>query len=156
MVPLRGRTELVGALLVDGRTEDLLLNQRRLNILNGIASQASTSIESVRLLADLAMRQVLEHELDLAREIQKSFLPDCCPAGARLSTGLGVAFGAARGRRLLRLHAVGQWQRGHRHRRCGRQGRARRVVHGVEPHAGARHLDERAHALRRFAPHQHA
>jgi GAF domain-containing protein len=48
VVPLRGRTELVGALLVDGRTEDLLLSQRRLNILNGIASQASTSIESMR------------------------------------------------------------------------------------------------------------
>ncbi len=79
VVPLRGRTELVGALLVDGRTEELLVNPRRLNILNGIASQASTSIESVQLLADLAMRQVLEHELDLAREIQKSFLPNSCP-----------------------------------------------------------------------------
>ncbi|HSD82566.1 MAG TPA: SpoIIE family protein phosphatase, partial [Anaerolineae bacterium] len=79
VVPLRGRTELVGALLVDGRTEELLNSPRRLNILNGIASQASTSIESVQLLADLAMRQVLEHELDLAREIQKSFLPECCP-----------------------------------------------------------------------------
>jgi sigma-B regulation protein RsbU (phosphoserine phosphatase) len=79
VLALRGRTELVGVLLVDGRTEDLLLNQRRLNILNGIASQTSTSIESVRLLSDLATRQVLEHELDLAREIQKSFLPACCP-----------------------------------------------------------------------------
>jgi sigma-B regulation protein RsbU (phosphoserine phosphatase) len=80
VVPLRGRTELIGALLVDGRTENLLLNQRRLNILNGIASQAATSIESVQLLADLAARQVLEHELDLAREIQKSFLPARCPS----------------------------------------------------------------------------
>ncbi len=80
VVPLRGRAELVGALLVDGRTEDLLLSQRRLNILNGIGSQASTSIESVQLLADLAARQVLEHELDLAREIQKSFLPNSCPS----------------------------------------------------------------------------
>ncbi len=79
VVPLRGRTEFLGALLVDGRTEELLISQRRLNILNGIASQASTSIESVQLLADLAARQVLEHELDLAREIQKSFLPECCP-----------------------------------------------------------------------------
>jgi serine phosphatase RsbU (regulator of sigma subunit)/putative methionine-R-sulfoxide reductase with GAF domain len=79
VAPLRGRTELVGALVVDGRTEDLLLSQRRLNILTGIASQAATSIESVQLLADLAARQVLEHELDLAREIQKSFLPASCP-----------------------------------------------------------------------------
>jgi serine phosphatase RsbU (regulator of sigma subunit)/putative methionine-R-sulfoxide reductase with GAF domain len=79
VMPLRGRTELIGTLLVDGRTADLLLSQRRLNILNGIASQAATSIESVQLLADLAMRQVLEHELDLAREIQRSFLPARCP-----------------------------------------------------------------------------
>lgn len=78
--PLRGRTELIGALVIDGRTEDLLLSQRRLSILNGIASQAATSIENVQLLADLAARQVLERELDLAREIQKSFLPARCPS----------------------------------------------------------------------------
>jgi serine phosphatase RsbU (regulator of sigma subunit)/putative methionine-R-sulfoxide reductase with GAF domain len=80
VVPLRGRTELAGILLVDGRTEDLLLNQRRLNILNGIASQASTAIENVQLLGDLALQRLLDKELDLAREIQKSFLPASCPS----------------------------------------------------------------------------
>ena len=78
-MPLRARAEIVGALLVDRGTRDLMLNQRRLNILTGIASQTAVAIENVQLVADLAARQVLEKELDVAREIQKSFLPGRAP-----------------------------------------------------------------------------
>jgi sigma-B regulation protein RsbU (phosphoserine phosphatase) len=56
-----------------------MLNQRRLNILSGIAGQAAVAIENVHLIAEVATRQLLEKEIDLAREIQKSFLPECCP-----------------------------------------------------------------------------
>ncbi len=76
---LRARREVVGALLVDRGTPDLMLNQRRLNILSGIAGQVAVAIENGRLMNDLAMRQLLEKELNVAREIQKSFLPDRCP-----------------------------------------------------------------------------
>jgi sigma-B regulation protein RsbU (phosphoserine phosphatase) len=78
-LPLRARGEILGALLVDRGTGDLLVNQRRLNILNGIANQTSVAIENVRLINELASRQLLEKELDVAREIQASFLPECCP-----------------------------------------------------------------------------
>ncbi len=78
-LPLRARAEIVGALLVDRGTHDLMLNQRRLNILTGIASQTAVAIENVHLMADLAARQLLEKELDVAREIQKSFLPGRAP-----------------------------------------------------------------------------
>lgn len=67
------------ALIVDRGADDLLINQRRLNILSGIANQTAIAIENVRLITELATRQLLEKELDVAREIQKSFLPECCP-----------------------------------------------------------------------------
>jgi serine phosphatase RsbU (regulator of sigma subunit)/putative methionine-R-sulfoxide reductase with GAF domain len=79
VLPLRARAEIVGALVVDRGTRDLMLNQRRLNILTGIASQTAVAIENVHLMADLAARQLLEKELDVAREIQKSFLPGRAP-----------------------------------------------------------------------------
>ncbi len=79
VLPLRGRRDLAGVLIVEGRTEELLINKRRLNILSGIASQTAVAVENVRLMADLAAQQLLEKELDLAREIQHSFLPECCP-----------------------------------------------------------------------------
>ncbi|HEY4721233.1 MAG TPA: GAF domain-containing SpoIIE family protein phosphatase, partial [Anaerolineae bacterium] len=78
-LPLRARGEVVGTLLIDRGADDLLINQRRLNILIGIAGQAAVAIENVQLQAELATRKLLEKELDLAREIQKSFLPECCP-----------------------------------------------------------------------------
>ncbi len=76
---LRARHQIVGALIVDRGADDLLINQRRLNILSGIANQTAIAIENVRLITELATRQLLEKELDVAREIQKSFLPECCP-----------------------------------------------------------------------------
>ncbi len=98
---MRARGEVVGALVVDGGTADLLINQRRLNILGGIANQTAIAIENVQLITELATRQLLEKELDVAREIQKSFLPECCPVVPGFqSVGL-LEIGAARGRRLL-------------------------------------------------------
>lgn len=78
-LPLRARGDVVGLLLVDRGADDLLLNRRRLNILSGIAGQTAVAIENVRLVTELASRQLLEKELDVAREIQTSFLPDRCP-----------------------------------------------------------------------------
>ena len=79
MLPLRGRADLMGVLLVDKGIGDLSINQRRLNILTGIAAQTAVALENVSLMADVAQQHVLEKELDLAREIQRSFLPACCP-----------------------------------------------------------------------------
>ena len=78
-LPLRARGVIVGVMLVDRGPGDRLINQRRLNILNGIANQTAVAIENARLSAELATQQLLEKELDVAREIQKSFLPERCP-----------------------------------------------------------------------------
>ena len=78
-LPLRARGDIVGMLVVDRGAADLLINQRRLNILSGIAGQSAIAIENVHLIADLAARRLLEKELDVAREIQTSFLPARAP-----------------------------------------------------------------------------
>ncbi|MBN1137438.1 MAG: GAF domain-containing protein [Anaerolineae bacterium] len=53
--------------------------ERWVSILTGIASQTSIAIENNRLLKETAEQERLKQELDVARRIQASFLPPCCP-----------------------------------------------------------------------------
>jgi sigma-B regulation protein RsbU (phosphoserine phosphatase) len=69
----------MGALVVDTRDDDAQLGQRRLNILAGVAQQTATAIQNARLYVEAVERQKLERELQLARQIQASFLPDKLP-----------------------------------------------------------------------------
>ncbi|MCB8968427.1 MAG: SpoIIE family protein phosphatase, partial [Ardenticatenaceae bacterium] len=78
--PLHSRGRLVGAMLVgtslqDGRS----LPTRRLNILNGIAQQAATAVVNYQLYQEAAERDRLAQELNVAREIQASLIPDGSP-----------------------------------------------------------------------------
>jgi sigma-B regulation protein RsbU (phosphoserine phosphatase) len=59
--------------------EELKQTSRAMSILSGIAHQTAIAIENTRLVAELATRQRLEQELKVARDIQASFLPSCCP-----------------------------------------------------------------------------
>jgi sigma-B regulation protein RsbU (phosphoserine phosphatase) len=52
---------------------------RRLSILDGIAHQLSMAMENARLGREVALRQKLERDIELARDIQASFLPEACP-----------------------------------------------------------------------------
>jgi serine phosphatase RsbU (regulator of sigma subunit)/putative methionine-R-sulfoxide reductase with GAF domain len=78
-LPLLAWGELMGALVVDTRDDDAQLGQRRLNILAGVAQQTATAIQNARLYVEAVERQKLERELQLARQIQASFLPDKLP-----------------------------------------------------------------------------
>ncbi len=73
--PLRVGGDLLGALVV----EQLPGLGRRLNILNGIAHQLAMAMENARLIQNLAHQQRLEHEMEVGRDIQASFLPEHCP-----------------------------------------------------------------------------
>ncbi len=53
--------------------------ERWISILTGIASQTSMAVENARLLKETAEQERLKQELDVARRIQASFLPPCCP-----------------------------------------------------------------------------
>jgi phosphoserine phosphatase RsbU/P len=86
-LPLVTRRELVGAMLVTFPAEEAPLSTRRQNILTGIAHQASTAIETDQLYAEAVERERMERELEVAREIQSSFLPEELPVENGWSVG---------------------------------------------------------------------
>jgi sigma-B regulation protein RsbU (phosphoserine phosphatase) len=79
-LPLNAQGRLVGVMLVDHPTPGQPIDRRRFNILTGIASQTALAIETNRLQATAAERHRLEQELEVAKNIQTSFLPDAAPS----------------------------------------------------------------------------
>lgn len=78
-LPLIARGHLVGAMLVDHPGLGGPIDQRRTRILTGIAHQTALALENARLLTEAAAAERLERELEVARNIQTSFLPDELP-----------------------------------------------------------------------------
>ncbi len=78
-VPLSSRGEALGVLCVGFATAIQQLSAHRLSLLEGVAHQASIAIENTRLYQGSIEQERMSRELDLAREIQLSFLPDHCP-----------------------------------------------------------------------------
>ncbi len=93
-LPLIAQGKLVGAMLVDQPGSNAATSQRRTNILTGIAQQAAMAIETARLQAEATERQRLERELEVARGIQESFLPQQLPSFP--GWGLAACYRAAR------------------------------------------------------------
>ena len=78
--PLNARGQLVGAMVVGSLMENgRSIPARRLNILTGIAHQAATAVVNHNLYQEAAERNRLERELDVARGIQASLIPDGNP-----------------------------------------------------------------------------
>ncbi len=80
MLPLRSRRGLVGVMMVD--QPDRRLEQdvdRVFSVLNGIAHQTATTLESNLLQAASVERERLEREIEVARSIQASFIPNTAP-----------------------------------------------------------------------------
>jgi sigma-B regulation protein RsbU (phosphoserine phosphatase) len=78
VVPLMADEKIVGILnlendRVDAFTED------DLSLLQTFGSQAAVSIERAKLHKELVEKRRLENEVELARRIQRSFLPDVLP-----------------------------------------------------------------------------
>ncbi len=78
-LPLIARGHLVGAMLVDHPALGGQIDQRRLNILSGIAHQTALALENARLQSEATTAERMERELEVARGIQTSFLPDKFP-----------------------------------------------------------------------------
>jgi len=73
--PLSDGRRLVGILLIGGPPSTSM----RSALLAGIAHQISLRIENTRLIEEVAARRSLERELETARSIQESFLPESMP-----------------------------------------------------------------------------
>ncbi|MGB9593841.1 MAG: SpoIIE family protein phosphatase, partial [Anaerolineae bacterium] len=78
-LPLQTKGDILGAMLVDFQGMVHRFPENRMALLTGIASQTAIAIENYRLYQEMAERQRLEQELEVARSIQKSFLPRSCP-----------------------------------------------------------------------------
>ncbi len=79
LVPLVAHGLLVGAMVLDPSLEDPRFTPRLLEIAAGMANQTAIAIENERLRRAEIEAQRLARELELARHIQRSFLPDAAP-----------------------------------------------------------------------------
>ncbi len=78
-VPLMIKAELFGILVLEEADDARRFRARRLEILNGIAQQAALAIQSDRLQGEMVVRERLETEVKLARQIQRAFIPQTLP-----------------------------------------------------------------------------
>lgn len=68
-----------GVLLVDSHQPKTKFNQEDLNLLMGVASQASIALDNARYHRAALARERLSRDLALARQVQRSFLPEEIP-----------------------------------------------------------------------------
>ena len=88
--PLSVKGEVLGVMLVeepdplpvegfDGGRSNRRMREKRLEITTGISQQAALAIQNDRLQREMVERERLEREMQLAREIQVTFLPHQSP-----------------------------------------------------------------------------
>jgi serine phosphatase RsbU (regulator of sigma subunit)/putative methionine-R-sulfoxide reductase with GAF domain len=78
-VPIAVKGALYGVMLVEEAAGGLRFRNRRLEIITGIAQQAALAIQNDLLQKEMVMRERLETEVQLARQIQQTFLPESLP-----------------------------------------------------------------------------
>jgi serine phosphatase RsbU (regulator of sigma subunit)/putative methionine-R-sulfoxide reductase with GAF domain/anti-sigma regulatory factor (Ser/Thr protein kinase) len=77
--PLMIKSDLFGVMLVEEDSDARRFRQKRVDIVNSIAQQVAFSIQNEHLQREMVTRERLEHEVHLARQIQKTFLPEHLP-----------------------------------------------------------------------------
>ena len=78
-VPLSVKADVFGVLLLQEASGGRRFRARRLEIINGIAQQAALAIQNDRLQKEMVVRERLETEVQLARQIQQTFIPESLP-----------------------------------------------------------------------------
>src|SRR5207302_8925559 len=80
-VPLVGRssTKPFGVIQLDTQDRFKQFNQDDLKLLLAVAGQAAVALENAEMHTTIVKRAGLERDLQLARDVQKSFLPNKMP-----------------------------------------------------------------------------
>jgi sigma-B regulation protein RsbU (phosphoserine phosphatase) len=78
-LPLLIKNDLFGVMLVEEDSDARRFRQKRIDIVSSIAQQVAFSIQNDHLQREMVNRERLEHEVQLARQIQKTFLPEHLP-----------------------------------------------------------------------------
>jgi serine phosphatase RsbU (regulator of sigma subunit)/putative methionine-R-sulfoxide reductase with GAF domain len=79
-VPLSIKNDFFGVMLVEEASGGRRFRARRMEIINGIAQQAALAIQNDRLQREMVVRERLETEVQLARQIQQTFIPEALPS----------------------------------------------------------------------------
>ena len=74
-VPLSARGDAFGIMLAKETMSSLAFQEKRMEIITGIAQQVSLAIQNEKYKQDLVETQRMEQELELARQSQTTFLP---------------------------------------------------------------------------------
>jgi serine phosphatase RsbU (regulator of sigma subunit) len=78
-VPLSVKGEVLGVMVLKEADTSHRSRERRLEIITGIGHQAALAVQSDRLQQEMAEREQLERELQLAHDIQQTFMPSQSP-----------------------------------------------------------------------------
>ncbi len=78
-VPIAVKDDLYGVMLIEEAPGGLRFRARRLEIITGIAQQAALAIQNDLLQKEMVERERLETEVQLARQIQQTFIPETLP-----------------------------------------------------------------------------
>ncbi|UCC86074.1 MAG: GAF domain-containing protein, partial [Anaerolineales bacterium] len=78
-VPLSIKGEVLGVMLLEESAPPDRFRDRRREIIGGIAQQAALAVQNDWLQQEMAERERLERELQLAREIQQTLMPSQLP-----------------------------------------------------------------------------
>jgi len=77
--PMLVKRDVVGILLVEEGEEPRQRRSRRLEIIRGMGQQIAMAIQADLLQREMVAREHLETEAELARQIQKAFIPQVLP-----------------------------------------------------------------------------
>lgn len=78
-VPMQFRDKLVGVIYVDNRLQAGIFTQADLELLTAVAASAAIAIDNARLYQLAIEKGRLERELQMARDLQRSLLPQHAP-----------------------------------------------------------------------------
>ncbi len=78
-VPLSIKHDLFGVMLIEETENGRRFRSRRIEIISGIAQQAALAIQNDLLQLEMVVRERLETEVQLARQIQQTFIPQSLP-----------------------------------------------------------------------------
>lgn len=78
-VPLSIKNDMFGVMLIEEAENGRRFRSRRIEIINGIAQQAALAIQNDLLQQEMVVRERLETEVQLARQIQQTFIPQSLP-----------------------------------------------------------------------------
>jgi sigma-B regulation protein RsbU (phosphoserine phosphatase) len=87
MVPLVYQDQLIGLLNLGEKKSGKPYKREDIDLLRTLAQQGAVAIENARLFKENLEKQRMEDELNIARDLQMSMLPACCPQ----VPGFGIA-----------------------------------------------------------------